>query len=81
MNVKSVRATALLLGAILAAAWAMLGCAFADTRIALVIGNSRYLNTPALGNPGNDASDVAASTDTQGVSRTNQGRCSTSSNK
>jgi hypothetical protein len=36
-----------------------LNVAWADTRIALVIGNSHYLNTPALDNPGNDATDVA----------------------
>ena len=32
--------------------------AFADKRIALVIGNSKYENTPALENPVNDATDV-----------------------
>jgi hypothetical protein len=34
--------------------------ATAETRVALVVGNAKYLNTPALANPGNDASDVAA---------------------
>jgi uncharacterized caspase-like protein len=38
---------------------AQLGPSFADKRVALVIGNSHYKNTPALTNPGNDASDVA----------------------
>ena len=57
---KWIRAIALLFGAILVAAGTSLGAAWADTRIALVIGNSHYLNTPALSNPGNDASDVAA---------------------
>ncbi len=38
---------------------AQLGPSFADTRVALVIGNSKYKNTPALTNPGNDATDVA----------------------
>jgi uncharacterized caspase-like protein len=32
---------------------------FADKRVALVIGNSKYENTPALANPANDATDVA----------------------
>ena len=32
---------------------------FADKRVALVIGNSNYLHTPALANPGNDGNDVA----------------------
>jgi hypothetical protein len=54
---KRIRALALLVGAFLVAA---VSGAWADTRIALVIGNARYLNTPALGNPGNDAMDVAA---------------------
>jgi len=33
--------------------------AFADRRVALVIGNSEYEHVPVLGNPANDASDVA----------------------
>src|SRR5215475_3714904 len=33
----------------------------AQTRVALVIGNSSYRNVPALANPANDAADVAAS--------------------
>src|SRR5258708_22762953 len=33
----------------------------AQTRVALVIGNSGYRNVPALANPANDAADVAAS--------------------
>jgi hypothetical protein len=36
-----------------------LGPALADKRIALVIGNATYKNTPALANPGNDATDIA----------------------
>ncbi len=32
----------------------------AERRVALVIGNAAYVNTPALRNPRNDASDVAA---------------------
>jgi uncharacterized caspase-like protein len=31
----------------------------ADKRVALVIGNSKYKNTPSLANPDNDAADVA----------------------
>lgn len=34
--------------------------AFADRRLALVIGNSGYLNVPSLPNPGNDANDMSA---------------------
>ena len=33
--------------------------AFADRRVALVIGNSAYVNAPALTNPRNDATDVS----------------------
>src|ERR1700681_4880445 len=33
---------------------------YADKRLALVIGNSAYRNTPRLTNPRNDAEDVAA---------------------
>jgi hypothetical protein len=33
---------------------------FAETRVALVIGNGAYLNAPRLPNPPNDANDVAA---------------------
>ena len=32
----------------------------AQKRVALVVGNSAYTHTPALGNPRNDAADVAA---------------------
>jgi hypothetical protein len=32
----------------------------ADSRVALLIGNAAYQNTPALANPGNDAEDTAA---------------------
>lgn len=35
--------------------------AYADNRVALVIGNGAYQNTPRLPNPSNDAADVAAS--------------------
>jgi formylglycine-generating enzyme required for sulfatase activity len=50
-----------------AVAWALLLLLFgampghAQTRVALVIGNSGYRNVPALANPANDAADVAAS--------------------
>jgi TPR repeat protein len=36
------------------------GAAYADVRVALVIGNSAYRNQPALPNPTNDAKDVGA---------------------
>jgi hypothetical protein len=58
--VTRLRAFALLLLVFSIAASTIPGAARADTRIALVIGNSRYLHTPALPNPGNDATDVAA---------------------
>jgi len=38
---------------------AQLSPSYADKRIALVIGNAHYKNTPALVNPVNDANDVA----------------------
>ncbi|MGX1353523.1 hypothetical protein AB7M49_007144 [Bradyrhizobium elkanii] len=47
------------------AAFALIGCvaasipAFAERRVALVIGNSAYRNTVQLPNPRNDATDVA----------------------
>jgi hypothetical protein len=43
-----------------AATFASVGCSFAETRVALVIGNGAYQNAPQLPNPANDASDVAA---------------------
>ena len=48
--------------AVLAAVVALIlgSAAHAERRIALVIGNSTYQNTPALANPGNDAQDLAA---------------------
>src|SRR3569623_1037894 len=39
--------------------WAAMSPAFAEKRVALVIGNSEYLDVPALENPRNDAEDVA----------------------
>ena len=50
------------LGAVLSVAWIFLAFnqpAFAEKRVALVIGNSSYLNVARLGNPGNDASVMA----------------------
>jgi peptidoglycan hydrolase-like protein with peptidoglycan-binding domain len=38
----------------------------AETRIALVIGNSAYLNAPELTNPKNDSTDIAAALDAIG---------------
>lgn len=40
--------------------WVSISPAMADRRVALVIGNSDYLDVPALENPRNDAEDVAA---------------------
>lgn len=39
--------------------WAAMSPALAEKRVALVIGNSDYLDVPALENPRNDAEDVA----------------------
>lgn len=50
-------ATALILGALMS----FTVNSFAETRVALVIGNGAYLNAPRLPNPKNDAADVAAS--------------------
>ena len=41
------------------ATWLGCGPAFAEKRVALVIGNSAYKNVPRLTNPVNDASLVA----------------------
>ena len=40
---------------------AIAGPALAETRVALVIGNSAYKHAPALANPKNDAEGMAAS--------------------
>jgi len=40
--------------------------AFAETRVALVIGNSAYTHTKPLANPANDAADMAALLDRLG---------------
>ncbi len=45
--------------AVLAAASAVAG----EDRVALVIGNSAYIETATLANPANDANDVAAALD------------------
>ena len=42
------------------------GSAFAETRVALVIGNGAYQNAPQLPNPPNDANDVAAALNRDG---------------
>jgi hypothetical protein len=44
---------------LIAATWIGCGPAFAEMRVALVIGNSAYKNVPRLTNPVNDASRVA----------------------
>ncbi|PIT01526.1 hypothetical protein TSA1_12685 [Bradyrhizobium nitroreducens] len=41
--------------------WLGLGSVFAETRVALVIGNGAYASTAQLPNPSHDAEDVAAS--------------------
>ena len=41
--------------------------AFAQKRVALVIGNSAYEHTPKLANPKNDATDIVASLKKHGV--------------
>ena len=46
--------------AFLVAVLCLTDTASAQKRVALVIGNSAYVHTPALGNPKNDAADVAA---------------------
>src|ERR1700730_128642 len=48
-------ATLMMLAALLFAA----APAFAGARLALIIGNGKYVNAPALENPANDAADLA----------------------
>ena len=52
--------TAVLTWMIAAFAWAVPGAQAADNRIALVIGNSAYLNANKLPNPANDAADFGS---------------------
>jgi uncharacterized caspase-like protein len=56
---KRKRSFFVLLGAICIGLLTQLSPSLADKRVALVIGNAKYKNTPALANPANDASDVA----------------------
>jgi hypothetical protein len=50
-----------MIAGLLAAAFSLAaGLAHAEKRVALVIGNGAYVNTPALTNPVNDAEDMAA---------------------
>ena len=49
----------LLLSMVCVALLMQLAPSFADKRVALIIGNAKYKNTPALANPANDAADVA----------------------
>ena len=58
MNRLVLSAAAVVLGLVFTSIWADL--AFADRRVALVIGNSAYQNAPVLANPANDAQAVAA---------------------
>ncbi len=46
-----------ILAIVIAMAWA--GVAYADKRVALVIGNSQYRSIPGLRTPANDAADIA----------------------
>jgi uncharacterized caspase-like protein len=48
-----------LLSAVCVGLMAQIAPSLADKRVALVIGNSNYKNTPTLANPDNDATDVA----------------------
>jgi hypothetical protein len=41
------------------ATWLGCGSAYAERRVALVIGNSAYKNVPKLANPANDAGLIA----------------------
>src|SRR6516225_5070452 len=52
---------AMLASALLAFLIAHPASALAEDKIALVVGNSRYLSVPPLANPANDAADVAES--------------------
>ena len=47
------------LAALTLACWTSIGAAFAETRIALVISNSKYAAVPSLSNPANDARAMA----------------------
>jgi peptidoglycan hydrolase-like protein with peptidoglycan-binding domain len=58
MNGPVLSAVAVALGLCFATVWT--DSAFADRRVALVIGNSAYQNAPALANPTSDAEAVAA---------------------
>src|ERR1043166_6862757 len=55
---RLVPAAAFILGLLVSLLWA--DRAFADTRVALVIGNSAYQHVPALTSPANDAKAMAA---------------------
>ena len=45
---------------------ALISAAHAETRVALVVGNSAYVQAPALTNPANDARDMSASLTARG---------------
>jgi len=57
-RMKSLFSSSVILALALATIWA--GTAFADRRVALVIGNSAYQNAPTLLNPTKDADAIAA---------------------
>lgn len=50
----------ILAGAVALASFGGLGRAFAESRVALVIGNSAYQAVPKLSNPANDAKQMTA---------------------
>src|SRR5688572_30011974 len=60
MRSRSISSWRSALLAIAVVLWVGLAPALADRRVALVIGNSDYLDVPSLENPRNDAEDVAA---------------------
>jgi hypothetical protein len=68
MRVRSGFAFGLLLAFLAATQFLACQTAFAQRRVALVIGNGAYRNVPMLPNPANDAGDVAASLERLGFS-------------
>src|SRR6185312_5885313 len=63
---EAMRRTVLLLFALSLATLAWAPVAFAEKRVALVIGNGAYANATPLPNPRNDAEDVAAALKREG---------------
>src|SRR5215470_18004209 len=71
-RVTAVRATGVvtLAWALIAFSGAWCGCAHAQSRIALIVGNSHYQNAPALPSTSNDAGDIAQSFERLGFATT-----------